>query len=209
MGLLASFLAMFFMTMHTGVKWVYRKLGLHVSTRPLNADFELPRNLLPSIVCALELQEHENPVRCGVVGGFLIGVIGILLPPTMFWGEFEINTLADNTRPLPHIWPRGGFWGLEPFYGGSAYPWWLCAIIGLTKLLAISITVLSGLICLINIYALPDKLNDQGEIKHAAQAFGGASFSLCSLLAQRLARHGSCCRSSCHFSPRSRRCSSA
>lgn len=51
-------------------------------------------------------QEHHAPVRCGILGGFLIGVIGVLLPPVMFWGEFEINTLANPARRLPHIWPQ-------------------------------------------------------------------------------------------------------
>lgn len=45
-------------------------------------------------------------MKCGVIGGFLIGIIGVLLPPTMFWGEFEINTLANPLRPLAHIWPQ-------------------------------------------------------------------------------------------------------
>lgn len=89
------------------------------------------------------MQEHHAPIRCGFVGGFLVGVIGVLLPPTMFWGEYEINTLADQGRPLPHIWPKGGIYGLEVFWG-SDYPWWLCLTICFTKLLAISITVLSG-----------------------------------------------------------------
>ena len=47
-------------------------------------------------------------MRCGVLGGFLIGCIGVLLPPVMFWGEFEINTLANPSRRLPHIWPQVG-----------------------------------------------------------------------------------------------------
>ena len=32
---------------------------------------------------------------------------------------------------------------MEPYYGGY-YPWWLCLVLCLVKLLAISITVLSG-----------------------------------------------------------------
>ena len=69
----------------------------------------------------------------------------MLVPPVAFWGEFEINTLADNSRPLPHVWPPGGvFWGLDPYYGGGWWPWWLCLILCLVKMIAISITVLSG-----------------------------------------------------------------
>lgn len=88
-------------------------------------------------------QEHHAPIKCGILGGFLIGVIGVLLPPVMFWGEFEINTLAKPSRPLAHIWPKAGFWGTGVFLDGY-YPPWMYLLIGLVKLLAISITVLSG-----------------------------------------------------------------
>jgi len=30
----------------------------------------------------------------------------VLLPPVMFWGEWEIQNIA-NGAPLPHIWPKG------------------------------------------------------------------------------------------------------
>ena len=69
------------------------------------------------------LQEHHTPVASGLVGGFLIGLIGIFLPPTMFWGEFEIRTLANPGKvALPHIWPKGGFYGLSPFLQVSLQP---------------------------------------------------------------------------------------
>ena len=72
-------------------------------------------------------------------------VRSVVATPVAFWGEFEINTLADNSRPLPHVWPQGGIiWGLEPYYGGDWWPWWLCLILCLVKMIAISITVLSG-----------------------------------------------------------------
>ena len=83
-------------------------------------------------------------MACGTLGGLLVGILGVLLPPTMFWGEFEINTIADNNRPLPHIWPKGGvIGGLEPFYDGD-YPWWLCLVLSLVKMIAISVSVLAG-----------------------------------------------------------------
>ena len=83
-------------------------------------------------------------MRCGVIGGFLIGVIGVLLPPVMFWGEFEINTLANPGRPLPHIWPQAGIWGTGLFRGGPVLLVDVRASSALVKLPAISITVLSG-----------------------------------------------------------------
>ena len=95
----------------------------------------------PMIICLR--QEHHAPIKCGVLGGFLIGVLGVLLPPVMFWGEFEINTLANPKRPLAHIWPQGGVWGTDVFLQGNYGPW-MYLLIGLVKLVAISITVLSG-----------------------------------------------------------------
>lgn len=91
----------------------------------------------------MPVQEHRAPVACGTVGGLLLGVLGIFLPPTMFWGEYEINTLADQHRPLPHIWPKGGVYGLKPFWQ-DGYPWWLFLLISFAKMQAISITMLSG-----------------------------------------------------------------
>ena len=57
-------------------------------------------------------------MKSGLLGGLLVGVLGVLVPPTMFWGEFEIRSLADPSKPLPHIWPAGGIHGLAPFLGG-------------------------------------------------------------------------------------------
>ncbi|KAK9836389.1 hypothetical protein WJX84_004459 [Apatococcus fuscideae] len=76
--------------------------------------------LVFKLLSLLHLQEHHTPVASGLVGGLLIGLIGIFLPPTMFWGEFEIRTLANPDKvPLPHVWPKGGFYGLEPFMQAS------------------------------------------------------------------------------------------
>lgn len=89
------------------------------------------------------MQEHHTPVRSGALGGLVIGVIGVLLPPVMFWGEFEIGTLAAPSSALPHIWPKGGVWGLEPFQQGHYTPV-LLLVIAVVKLITVSVTVLSG-----------------------------------------------------------------
>ena len=78
-----------------------------------------------------------------MLGGLAIGIIGVLLPPVMFWGEFEISTLAAPSVALPHIWPKGGVWGLEPFQQNQYTPQ-LLLVIALVKLTAVSITVHSG-----------------------------------------------------------------
>lgn len=73
----------------------------------------------------------------------MIGVIGVLLPPVMFWGEFEIGTLAAPSTVLPHIWPKGGVWGLEPFRQDQYTPV-LLLVIAVVKLITVNVTVLSG-----------------------------------------------------------------
>lgn len=61
----------------------------------------------------------------------------------MFWGEFEIGTLAAPASALPHIWPKGGVWGLEPFQQGHYTPV-LLLVIAVVKLITVNVTVLSG-----------------------------------------------------------------
>lgn len=115
-GAIAAVIAVLFMQLHKTLNRLFLSIGLH---------------------------EHHTPVRSGLLGGLLVGILGVLVPPTMFWGEFEIQTLADPSRRLPHIWPAGGINGLAPFLGGHYSAGWY-AIIAVVKLLAISITVLSG-----------------------------------------------------------------
>jgi hypothetical protein len=54
------------------------------------------------------LDEHKTPVLCGMLGGLFVGLLGAALPPTLFWGEFEIKSIADVHLPLAHIWPQVG-----------------------------------------------------------------------------------------------------
>ncbi|KAK9829338.1 hypothetical protein WJX72_005245 [[Myrmecia] bisecta] len=116
MGMVAAVAAIVFMKLHAVIKWVIESTGL---------------------------QEHHTPILSGLSGGLLIGVIGVLCPPTLFWGEYEIQTLADPSHPLPHIWPKGGVYGLDPFRQGD-YTFWLYLLIAGAKFVAISISVLSG-----------------------------------------------------------------
>ena len=89
------------------------------------------------------LDEHKAPVRCGALGGFVIGVLGAVLPPTMFWGEFEMQSFADPGVPLPHVWPGSGFWGMRSYLQGEWGPG-VYALVGGVKLVAISVTLLAG-----------------------------------------------------------------
>lgn len=52
--------------------------------------------------------------------------------------------MANTSHVLTHVWPQSGVWGMGQFNGGS-YEGWLFLLIGIFKLLAISITVLSGM----------------------------------------------------------------
>merc|ERR1711871_1723019 len=76
----------------------------------------------------------------GLIGGTIIGAIGICLPETLFWAEYEAQSIIDNgATPLPHVFPRVGVFGE---YSLSS-PMILIGI-GLAKLVAISVTVLAG-----------------------------------------------------------------
>lgn len=117
-GAVAAGVAVLFMLFHRRLNQLLLKLGLHVSATEL---LLLPsrRQITSHQQAAVQLQEHHTPVRSGLLGGLVVGVLGVLVPPTMFWGEYEIQTLADPSKPLPHIWPQGGVYGLAPFLGGT------------------------------------------------------------------------------------------
>lgn len=82
----------------------------------------------------------EKPVALALLGGVGICVIGVAVPQTLFWGEFEFQTVAalQPTKTLEHIWPKGGLTGLE-MTGFLA-----CVIVGFAKLAAISVSVAGG-----------------------------------------------------------------
>lgn len=90
-----------------------------------------------------KLDEHKTPVPCGILGGLVIGIVGMLLPPTMFWGEFELKSWANPQIPLAHVWPQSGIWGDEPFlqqYPGAG----MHLLLGVAKLFAITVTLCAG-----------------------------------------------------------------
>jgi len=97
---------------------------------------------LMSYFKALNLLDDENAYAvprvllgaCGVV------ILGMLVPQTMFWGEFEVGTIAtlSPASALPHVWPTEGLLGFE------LDSWQNCLICGFAKLVAISFTVAGG-----------------------------------------------------------------
>jgi hypothetical protein len=58
----------------------------------------------------------------------------------MFWGEFEIQTIATMgpASNLPEIWPTSGLLGFE------MDSFWTCLLVGVAKMVAISFTVAGG-----------------------------------------------------------------
>ena len=51
-------------------------------------------------------EDTKSPILVASLGGLCISIIGILVPPTMFWSEFEIGSIAEPGKDLPHIWPQ-------------------------------------------------------------------------------------------------------
>merc|ERR1719502_971153 len=83
---------------------------------------------------------NQDHILKGLIGGIAIGVIGVLFPETLFWAEYEAQTIiSGGADPLPHVNPRVGVLGEYSL----ADPKFLFAI-GIFKLIAISITVLAG-----------------------------------------------------------------
>lgn len=76
----------------------------------------------------------------GLIGGTIIGTIGVLFPETLFWAEYEAQTIISRGETaLPHVWPTVGALG-EYSLSDPVY----LLLIGLFKLVAISATVLAG-----------------------------------------------------------------
>lgn len=91
---------------------------------------------------SLGLLDDENVYatrRC-LLGAVGVALIGMFVPQTMFWGEFEfaaISTLSPSSK-LAHVWPTTGLIGFE------MDTWVKCLIVGFCKLIAISFTVAGG-----------------------------------------------------------------
>jgi H+/Cl- antiporter ClcA len=113
LGLIGAAVAVVFANLHWKVMELFRKMGL------LRDERAIYRSLFGSIV---------------IVG------LGILIPHTMFWGEFEFQTIATMSpaATLDRIWPT---YGATHFEMNS---WWTALLVGLAKMVAISFTVAGG-----------------------------------------------------------------
>lgn len=83
---------------------------------------------------------NSSPVKLAIFGGIGICTLGVLIPQTMFWGEYEMQTIGSLSpaSKLVHIWPTSGAFGFEitGFY--------TAVLVGIAKLIAVSFTVSGG-----------------------------------------------------------------
>lgn len=112
-GLAGALVAFFFATMHWGVMAFFAKV---------------------------DVLRDDRAVYRGLLGGFVVILIGVMIPHTMFWGESEFQTISSLSpaSTLPNVWPTSGLFGFE------MDSTWTCFLVGLTKLVAISFTVAGG-----------------------------------------------------------------
>ena len=64
-------------------------------------------------------EDTKSPIILCALGGLCISILGVLVPPTMFWAEFEIGSIAEPGKELPHVWPpvsRGRTNGVAVFH---------------------------------------------------------------------------------------------
>lgn len=89
----------------------------------------------------LQLLDNSRAVYRTWLGGAFVILMGVLVPQTMFWGEEEIQIVANlgPAKDLPNVWPTTGYTGFEMDSAFTSF------ITGMAKLVAISFTVAGGL----------------------------------------------------------------
>lgn len=82
----------------------------------------------------------DDPVKLSIFGGIGVCTLGVLIPQTMFWGEFEMQTIGSLSpaSQLPHIWPTTGAFSFE------ITGFWTAMLVGIAKMVAVSFTVAGG-----------------------------------------------------------------
>lgn len=84
--------------------------------------------------------DNRNAVRRAWAGATVVVALGVLVPQTFFWGEFEFQAIATMApvAELPHIWPAASLIRFEMHNFVTALT------VGVAKLIAISFTVAGG-----------------------------------------------------------------
>lgn len=87
-----------------------------------------------------DLLDNSRAVPRALTGAVVIVILGLLVPQTMFWGEYELQTILTlgPAEDLEHIWPTSGLLSFE------MNSFWSCFIVGLCKMIVISFTVAGG-----------------------------------------------------------------
>ena len=84
--------------------------------------------------------EIDKPIHRAIIGSIAISTIGMIIPHTMFWGEFEFEQIA-NASPatsLAHVFPTKGLISFEMDSCMNAF------LVGMFKIIAISFSVAGG-----------------------------------------------------------------
>lgn len=86
------------------------------------------------------LLDNDKAVYRGCVGAIVVVGLGMLVPQTLFWGEFEFQTIStmSDAKTLSHVWPTTGLLDFEMRTASQAF------IVGVCKMVAISFTVAGG-----------------------------------------------------------------
>jgi H+/Cl- antiporter ClcA len=87
-----------------------------------------------------DLLDNNNAVQRALVGAVVVVLCGMLVPQTMFWGEYEFQTIStmSEASDLRHVWPTTGLFGFQMQSTFHAF------IVGFVKMIAISFTVAGG-----------------------------------------------------------------
>ena len=113
LGLVGACLAYFFALFHTMVMGVFKRLSL---------------------------LDNSNAVYRALLGGMGFILVGVMIPQTLFWSEYEIPIQATGfpASQLPHVWPTAGALAFESNTAAKSL------LVGFAKLIAISFTVAGG-----------------------------------------------------------------
>ena len=113
LGLIGAAVAAMFATFHSHVMGFFRAQGL---------------------------LDNDRAIQRAMLGAAVVVGLGALIPHTMFWGEYEIQTVGTLSKAdtLFNVWPTSGAFGFEVETGGTAL------LMGFAKLVAISFIVAGG-----------------------------------------------------------------
>jgi H+/Cl- antiporter ClcA len=89
---------------------------------------------------ALGWLDNKYAIQRALLGSVVIVGLGMAIPQTLFWGEFEFQTISsmEPASTLANTFPTSGLFGFEMNSFGT------CLVVAFAKLVAISFTVAGG-----------------------------------------------------------------